>query len=77
MNESARAMQDSNHNHYYGVQSDPKSDAAVGKLMFGGMVAVGCLALALNLYETVDAWWRGLVGWLGETSSYIVSFWPF
>lgn len=70
-------MQDNNHNHYYGVQSDPKSDAVVGNMMVGGMVAVGILAVALNVYETLTAWYNASIVWILQAGDFIASFWPF
>jgi hypothetical protein len=70
-------MQDGNHNNYYNVACDPKSDAAVGKLMVGGMVAAGVLAVLINVYETVSGWYNATALWMTQTGDYLASLWPF
>lgn len=69
-------MKDNRHDYIYQT-TDPKSDEAVGTMIFAVMVLIGVLYVLQLVFETVAGWYYAAMNWASETAAYIASFWPF
>jgi hypothetical protein len=49
----------------------------VAKMMVGGGLFVGALAVLIYVYEMVIGWYNAAKAWALEAWAYLASFWPF
>lgn len=65
------------HKVIYQPPDDPESSRMVAKMMVGGGLFVGALAVLIYIYETVIGWYNATSAWALDMWAYIASFWPF